>query len=66
MSGHLSPSQVELLDNFEAGDMGEVEFFELALEAGISLSRIDQALRDQRGVDLDLGDYVEAGAGVLK
>lgn len=48
MSRHLSPAQVELLDSFEAGNMGETEFFELAMEAGLPLSRIEQALREAR------------------
>ena len=35
----------ELLDDFEAGDFGEVEFFELALDAGLSMDEIGEALR---------------------
>ncbi len=34
----------ELLAAFESGDMGRVEFFELALDAGMSLPEIEQAL----------------------
>ena len=34
----------ELIAGFEAGDFGRVEFFELALDAGMSLAQIEQAL----------------------
>lgn len=34
----------ELIDAFEAGDLGEVEFFELALDAGLSLAEIGDVL----------------------
>ena len=34
----------ELIAAYEAGDMGRVEFFELALDAGLSLAEIEQAL----------------------
>ena len=34
----------ELMAAFEAGDMGEVEFFELALEAGMEIGEIGIAL----------------------
>ena len=30
-------SKDELIEAFEGGDMGEVEFFELAMDAGLSL-----------------------------
>ena len=36
--------QQEIIDAFEAGDMGDVEFTELALEAGVSLEDIGAAL----------------------
>ena len=41
----------ELIAAFEAGDMGDVEFFELALDAGLSLAAIEQAL-EQAEADL--------------
>lgn len=34
----------ELIDAFEAGDMGDVEFVELALEGGMDLTIIDEVL----------------------
>lgn len=37
-------SAEQLVEAFEAGDMGQVEFFELALEAGLSLERIEAVL----------------------
>lgn len=46
----LSPDQI--FNAFEAGDIGEVEFFELALEAGCDLETISRALQDARA-DLD-------------
>lgn len=41
----------ELIEAVEAGDMGEVEFFELALEAGMSMGEIGKVL--QRATQLD-------------
>jgi len=38
----------ELLAAFESGDFGEVEFFELALEAGIDFDEIEAALANAR------------------
>lgn len=35
----------ELIEAFEFGDMGDVEFFELALELGMSLKEIGQIMR---------------------
>jgi len=39
----------ELLDAIAAGDMGEVEFMELALEIGMDLPEIEQAMHEARG-----------------
>jgi hypothetical protein len=52
----MSPTSTkeELLESFEAGDMGEVEFFELALEAGMTLKEIGTAL--QQAAQLDYMD----------
>lgn len=35
----------ELVEAFEAGDMGEVEFFELAMDAGMSMEEAGDALK---------------------
>lgn len=35
----------EIIDAFEADDLGEVEFFELMLEAGVSLDEIGQIMQ---------------------
>lgn len=37
-----------LIDGLWAGDLGEVEFTELALEAGMSIEEIGQTLSDIR------------------
>jgi hypothetical protein len=34
----------QVLEAFEGGDIGPVEFFELALEAGLTLAEIEAAL----------------------
>lgn len=39
----------ELIAAYEAGDMGDVEFVELALEAGMDLQVIDDTLERARG-----------------
>ena len=36
----------DLIESFLSGDMGSVEFFELALEAGMSLERINEVLAE--------------------
>ena len=41
-------TQKELVEKLECGDIGEVEFFELALAAGMSLERIGEHLRGAR------------------
>lgn len=41
----LSKRQRVLIGMFVLGEIGEVEFFELALEAGMSLSAIETMLR---------------------
>lgn len=40
----IDPKPSELIEALEAGDMGSVEFFELALHAGLSLIEINEAL----------------------
>ena len=42
----MKSSEKKLLDAFAAGDMGRVEFFELALETGLTLEQIEAALAD--------------------
>lgn len=42
----------ELIEQFEAGDFGDVEFTELALEAGIDLATIEKTLQTQREEEL--------------
>jgi hypothetical protein len=37
----------EVLTAFHAGDIGDVEFFELALEAGVPLAEIEKALEER-------------------
>ena len=41
----------ELIEAFEGGDLGEVEFFELALEAGLSLDEIGTALQHAKQLE---------------
>jgi len=43
----VKSSQQELLDAFAAGDMGRVEFVELALDAGLTLEQIEEALFEE-------------------
>ena len=38
-------SKDELIEAFEGGDMGEVEFFELAMDAGLSLKEAGDVMR---------------------
>ena len=38
-------SKDELIEAFEAGDMGEVEFFELAMEAWLSIKEAGDIMR---------------------
>jgi DNA-binding transcriptional MerR regulator len=40
----------QLVEAFEAGDFGDVEFTELALEAGMSIEEIGKVLEDNEGV----------------
>lgn len=40
-----------LIDGFWAGEFGEVEFTELALDAGMSIDEINQVLSDVREED---------------
>lgn len=42
----MTQEQKNILEAFEAGDLGQVEFFELALDAGLSLDRIEEALQE--------------------
>lgn len=41
----------ELIDAFEGGDMGDVEFLELALEAGMDFPEIGEVLERVRSED---------------
>jgi hypothetical protein len=41
-------TQAELIEQFEAGDFGDVEFTELALMAGMSVEAINRELEKQR------------------
>lgn len=45
-------NQSELIEQFEAGNFGDVEFTELALEAGIDLATIEKTLQSQREGEL--------------
>lgn len=38
--GRAGVSKQDLIEAFEGGDMGRVEFFELALDAGMSIEEI--------------------------
>lgn len=63
MTSHLTPAQVELIDQFEACEFGDVEFTEMALEAGLSIARIERALRDRRTIEsIEAEDEAEARA----
>jgi hypothetical protein len=44
-------SKDELIEALEAGDFGEVEFFELALDAGLSVDEIGLALQHAKQLD---------------
>lgn len=46
MSGPTEKQRV--LELYESGDVGEVEFFELALAAGFTLEEINKTLLDKR------------------
>jgi hypothetical protein len=41
----VTDEQKELLDAYAAGDMGRVEFFELALDAGLTIAQIEAAMK---------------------
>jgi hypothetical protein len=43
----------ELISAFAAGDMGEVEFTERALELGMELSEINEAINEVRAEQAD-------------
>lgn len=45
----MTAEQQRLVDAFESGEMGEVEFFELALGAGLALEAIGRILEGERG-----------------
>lgn len=51
MSRHLSPAQVELLDQFDRRQFSDDEFRALAVEAGLSHARIEQAVKDLRDAE---------------
>lgn len=46
-----------LIDGFWAGEFGEVEFFELGLQAGMSIQELSRVLDDVRSED---GTFYEA------
>jgi len=46
-----NPMKERLVDAFWLGDVGEVEFVELALDAGMSMDEINQVLNDVREED---------------
>ena len=41
----LEMGKDELIEAFEGGDMGEVEFFELAMDAGLSIKEAGEVMR---------------------
>lgn len=43
----MTDEQKELLSAYAAGDMERVEFFELALDAGLSIAEIMKAFQDE-------------------
>lgn len=48
----MTPERWQQLKNMlESGDIGDVEFTELALESGESIEHIEQALADARAED---------------
>lgn len=57
---HFTKKQSDLVEAFEAGDFGEVEFFELALEVGIDLANIIEILAEMR-IDIEI-----AGEGTIR
>lgn len=48
VAGVAKARQDELVEGFEAGDFGDVEFTELALAAGMDVAAIENALQAQR------------------
>jgi DNA-binding transcriptional MerR regulator len=43
----VTDEQKELLAAYAAGDMDRVEFFELALDAGLTIAQIDEAMKQE-------------------
>ena len=43
-------TRIELVAAYETGDMGDVEFFELALGLGLELAEIEHCLQMQREI----------------
>lgn len=66
MSSHLSPSQVELLDEYDRGEWSDEDFTALALEAGFSHQRIDSAIKEHRLAEAaaaeDIREFRQANA----
>lgn len=57
---HLTRSQMDVVEAFEGGDLADVEFFELAANAGMGFDDIAEAMAEQR-VQLEV-----AGSGTMK
>jgi hypothetical protein len=64
-AGAHNMDKQELLDAFEAGDFGDVEFFDLALDAGLSMDEIGEAMRRKAQFDYMEDLQPDAKSGVL-
>lgn len=45
----------ELIEAFESGDLGQVEFFELALDAGMDIRTIGEILNEDANSQFGVG-----------
>lgn len=60
---HFSRTQLDIIDDFEAGNIQDVEFVELAMDAGMSIPAMEEVLREHR---IDPDELIAAGTGGLK
>lgn len=63
MSSHLSPHQLEILNEYDLGEWSDEDFTALALEAGLSHARIQLAIKEKRQADaIEAEDRIELAA----
>jgi hypothetical protein len=51
VSGHLSPAQVDLIDEFDAGIYTDIEFTGMALEIGMTHMQALKVIRERDQAD---------------